>query len=532
MGYIITLPFRHIGDRAPGRTCMQLDEVTADYVRHHGRNCAIATLRWWQALWYAALFSGLAVMLAWRWDITLCVVIFVLSLAYLTAALFRFTAVGLSALGLGQRRVPREQLARLRDEDLPVYTVMVPLYREANIADRIVRNLEALDYPKSRLDLKLLLEEDDLETLRAVRDAGLPEDRYDIVIVPDFLPKTKPRACNFGLRRARGEFCVVYDAEDRPEPDQLRKAVRLFRDLPPHYACIQAKLNYYNSGQNLLTRWFTVEYLTNFSLFLPGLELLGVPIPLGGTSNHFRTAVLRELGGWDPFNVTEDCELGVRIFVRGYRTCLLDSTTWEEANSRPGNWLRQRSRWVKGYCQTHFAHLRNPWRTLRELGIWGMTGFLLSVGGSALMMLANVAYWLIALLYAVLLVDGLGQGWRLWDMIHGPQPPGPLGRSIFGIWLKPWPLIYSGPGEHWFWSRLSLVFFAVGITLLLANLLFVATHVLACLKTRHWRLLPTALLMPAYWVLISLGAWRGLGQLCTNPFFWEKTRHGLDAVPE
>ncbi len=510
---------------------MKLDDVTREFVQHHGRYCSLVTFRWWQILWYAGLAVGLLLLLAWRWDVTVCLVSFALALGYLMSALFRFAAVGLSALGWGIRRVPREKLVALRDEDLPVYTILVPLYREANIAGKIIRNLEALDYPKDRLDVKLLLEADDLATLAAVRAAGLPEDRYEVTVVPDFLPKTKPRACNFGLRQARGEYCVIFDAEDRPEPDQLRKAVELFRELPPRYACIQAKLNYYNPRQNLLTRWFTVEYSTTFDLYLPGLELLGVPIPLGGTSNHFRTAVLRELGGWDPFNVTEDCDLGVRIFVRGYRTCLLDSTTWEEANSRLWNWLRQRSRWVKGFMQTHLTHMRYPWRTLRELGPWGMAGFFLSVGGSAMMMVVNVVYWLIALAYGALVLQGMHQGWSPWEMIHGPQPPGYMGFSLMGFRLKPWPMVYTGMGEDAFWSWLSIAFFAVGIALVIANGLFVAAHLLACLKRRTYHLLPAALLMPLYWVLISLGAWKGLWQLFTNPFYWEKTLHGLDQAP-
>ena len=232
---------------------MKLDEITREFVQQHGRYCAIVTFRWWQILWYAVMTVGLLLLLAWRWDVTVCLVSFGLALGYFVAALFRFAAEGLSALGWGMKRVPREKLIALRDEELPVYTILVPLYKEANIAGKIIHNLEALDYPKEKLDVKLLLETDDLATLAAVRAAGLP-DRYDVIVVPDFLPKTKPRACNFGLRQAQGEYCVIFDAEDRPEPDQLRKAVELFREMPRKYACIQAKLNYYNPRQNLLTR--------------------------------------------------------------------------------------------------------------------------------------------------------------------------------------------------------------------------------------------------------------------------------------
>ncbi len=169
------------------------------------------------------------------------------------------------------------------------------------------------------------------------------------MIVPDTFPRTKPKACNVGLLNAKGEYLVIYDAEDIPDTDQLKKSVIAFRKLDnPLIICLQAKLNYYNPRQNLLTRWFTSEYSMWFDLYLPGLDGLNAPIPLGGTSNHFRVDALKKIGGWDPYNVAEDCDLGIRLFREGYRTRVLDSTTWEEANSRLENWLRQRSRWVKG----------------------------------------------------------------------------------------------------------------------------------------------------------------------------------------
>jgi len=231
----------------------------------------------------------------------------------------------------------------LSQEELPVFTVLVPMFREAAMLPQLAQALRNLDYPLGKLDIKIVLEADDTETIEAARTLGL-EGVFEIILVPRSEPQTKPKACNFALRFARGEYLVVYDAEDRPEPDQLRKVVATFRRSSPNTACLQCRLNYYNADENWLTRMFTLDYALWFDQVLPGLERLGIPIPLGGTSNHFRIDVLRELRAWDPFNVTEDADLGIRIGQKGYRVGIVDSTTYEEASCRTGQWLRQRSR--------------------------------------------------------------------------------------------------------------------------------------------------------------------------------------------
>ncbi len=506
---------------------MPFDEITQEFIDKNGRCCSITTLTRVQAVYYLTILAVVILLLNYRWDITLCLVSFYFAFWYLFSAIFKTLALAAALLGRGIRKVSAAELALLDEESLPVFTILVPLYHEEAIADKIIRSVNSLDYPSEKLDVKLLLEEDDQATIKAVRSCSLPS-YFDVIVVPDFMPKTKPRACNFGLRRAKGEFCVIYDAEDRPDLDQLKKVVATFRKLPENYACIQAKLNYYNSTQNLLTRWFTIEYSTTFDLILPGLETLNIPLPLGGTSNHFRTGILRELGGWDPFNVTEDCDLGVRIYTRGYRTCMIDSTTWEEANSQVWNWIRQRSRWVKGFFQTHLTHTRNPFRTLRELGLWGMLGFYLCVGGSSLMLVINIIYWALGSFYLALLLDGFAHGETLASMIIGPHIEGSYqGLQMLGLNFKAWPLLYIGSDQDVFWSTLSLVFFSMGTVLLLANFLFVLSHVIACLKRKAYALIPDALLTPLYWVLMSVGAWKGLIQLLTNPSYWEKTNHGL-----
>ncbi len=509
---------------------MKLDDLTQKYVGSHPDDGAHILMKRRQVIWYILLFGLLFSCFIWRWDILLYAINFFFAFLYFSVILFRGSASLLSLLGKGITVVSPQTLDALTDADLPVYTILVPLYREANIASKIIARLDQLDYPKTKLDIKLLLEVDDDETQNALNQLQLPS-HYDVIIVPDGQPRTKPRACNYGLDRAAGEFCVIYDAEDRPEADQLKKVVAAFRTADGDVACIQAKLNFYNASQNLLTRWFAIEYSTWFDLFLPGLQTVHVPIPLGGTSNHFRTAILKELGGWDPFNVTEDCDLGVRIYKARYRTRMVESTTWEEANCRLWNWVRQRSRWVKGFFQTHLAHTRHPLRTLRGLGLWGFFGFLMSVGGSSLMMVMNVFYWLIGIIYLGLLTHGMSKGHTAWEFIcrRSSGSEGlPASIVMRGYEIRAWPLLYVGDKQDRLWSNLALVFFVIVCVLLAANLVFIGMHAVACIKRRRPGLLPFALLMPIYWVLISVGAWKGFLQLFTNPFYWEKTDHGLD----
>ncbi len=487
------------------------DPTVRAFLRQHRAACAVSVLRPWQTVKLLALLAGAGVLFAWDYKVFWAGLLFAVSAFYLSTILYKLLIVLLSVVRRPELRVDARELAALRHEDLPVYTVLVPLYRESAVADKIVRAVEGLDYPRDKLDVKFLLEQDDVETARACTDLELPPG-CEIVVVPHAYPKTKPKACNHGLARARGKYLVIYDAEDRPEPDQLRKAVAAFKRVEDRVVCLQVKLNYYNPDQNWLTKWFTLEYTTWFDLFLPGLHALDAPIPLGGTSNHFRTEALRQLGGWDPFNVTEDCDLGIRLHRHGYRTRILDATTWEEANERLGNWLRQRSRWNKGYLQTHLAHTRRTLGTLRELGPFGFLSFLFTVGGLTLTLLLNPVFWAVLLVYA-----------GLW-----------IGK-LAGLGATPWRMLYFDrvsdvDPTYTTWSQLSWVFFGIAVVLFLANGAFVAINVLACCRRGLKRLLPQAILSPLYWVLISAGAWKGMLQLLFRPFYWEKTQHGLTAV--
>ncbi len=464
---------------------MEIDGLSHRFLKRYGVECAYTVITPGQIFRYAVICGGVFLFANYRYDHFLLAANFVVCGVYLAIVVFRFFTVFLSLLADPSVKIPVEDLGKLEPASLPPYTVLVPLYREGAVVADIVKAVKRLDYPADKLEVIFLLEPDDDETTAALEKEELP-DGWRVLCVPDALPRTKPKACNYGLEAAKGEFIVVFDAEDRPEPDQLKKAVAAFSRFNEKVACLQAKLNFYNPFQNLLTMWFTMEYTVWFDLFLPGLHLLGLPIPLGGTSNHFRTTILKKIGGWDPFNVTEDCDLGIRLYRMGYSTRVLDSTTWEEANSRVGNWLKQRSRWVKGYIQTHLVHTRDRLRLLRQLGLKGYLGFTASVGGLAFTFLLNPVYWAAAVCF---------------------------------LFIR-WRILYPD-------DLLSVVFYYVTWILAVGNGLFVAVNVLGCMRRCAWRLVPCALLSPLYWVMMSIGAWKGFLQIFRDPFYWEKTVHGL-----
>jgi len=519
------------------------DHTVRNFFQKHPRDMANKVFTWYQKLWYFGILVALLVLLNWH-PLHFLHIFHVFCTIYLLVIVYKLAAVFLSVISRCEIVVTGQEMAALSHEELPIYTILVPLYKETEVAGKIIRYLSRLDYPQDKLDVKFLLEADDQATIDVCRRTTLPPN-YELVVVPDAQPKTKPKACNHGLERAKGEYLVIYDAEDRPEPDQLKKAIVAFRKANPprtglrrifgrpETVCLQAKLNYYNPAQNLLTKWFTIEYSTWFDLFLPGLHRIGSPIPLGGTSNHFKTSVLQFIGGWDPFNVTEDCDLGIRLHKMGFKTQILDSTTWEEANSQVWNWVRQRSRWVKGYIQTHLVHMRNPLTSFWRLGPVGLFGFLASVGGLSLMLLLNPLFWLIMLFYSACWVHDLalsGWSWVAVRAFQGGFKPGEWPWDRWLNWDGPWVwrMWFNDPRGDPFWNTWSQVFFVMTVVLFLGNFFFILMHVLACIRRRLYHLIPHAILSPFYWVLISLGAWKGFLQLFTKPFKWEKTHHGLD----
>ena len=383
-----------------------------------------------------------------------------------------------------------DALARaLPTADLPIITVLVPAYREPEVIGRLIRVLEALEYPRDRLDIKILVETDDQATLDAVRRAN-PLPHIQLLEVPLGLPRTKPRACNYALHKARGELITIFDAEDRPEPLQLRRAVAAFMRLDPSVVCIQARLSYYNARQNLITRWLTVEYASWFSMLLPALASKGLPVPLGGTSMYLKRSVLTAIGGWDAFNVTEDADLGIRLHRLGYRTAVLNSTTYEEATSDFVNWVKQRSRWYKGYMQTWLVHMRQPRRLWRELGPRGFLSFQLTIGATPLVPLINPVFWALTL---------------LWTVGHFPFIAG-----LFPSWLY-----YPGM-----------------VCMVLGNFAIIYANILAARLGGYPDLLGAIAVSPVYWVMMSIAALKAASQLIRLPNFWEKTTHGLDGQPQ
>jgi len=335
------------------------------------------------------------------------------------------------------------------------------------------------------LKIFLILEADDAETQAAARKLALPPN-FRLLVVPARGPRTKPKALNYALQIARGDFVVVYDAEDRPQPGQLRNAWEVFRHAPPSLACLQAQLNIYNPGQSWFTRQFTIEYSALFDAILPALETLRLPVPLGGTSNHFPRSLLLTIGAWDPYNVTEDADLGIRIARLGYHTGVLASTTWEEAPPRFSVWLKQRTRWLKGWMQTYLVHTREPRRLNRELGLAAACGFHALMGGL-------IASALVHPLFYVL----LAHHW--------------LSGSLLA------------PAE----STAGAVLWAIaGINLAIGYVVSILVGIVSVLRRRRPGLALHALLMPVYWLLVSAAAYRAIYQLVRAPYLWEKTEHG------
>jgi cellulose synthase/poly-beta-1,6-N-acetylglucosamine synthase-like glycosyltransferase len=360
----------------------------------------------------------------------------------------------------------------------------VPLRDEAAVVPELVEALRRLNWPRSRLDVKILLEADDRATIAAARRAAT-EPWCELIIVPPVGPRTKPKALAFALPLCRGEFVTVYDAEDRPNPLQLREAFAVFRRSPADLVCLQSPLVIDNRTPNWLSRSFAVEYAALFDALLPVLARWRMPLPLGGTSNHFRHAALMKAGGWDPFNVTEDADLGVRLARLGYRCATLELPTLEDAPTSLGTWRRQRTRWFKGWMQTWLVHTRHPIRLARELGPIGFLGFnLVSTG----LIVSSLVYPLYLFLLLTARVDPL----------HFWGDGGPLAASLFGLNL----------------FNLGAAYIAMGLLGYRA------------LRLRgKQRDAGAILLLPLYWLVASFASYRAVFQLLTKPFVWEKTPH-------
>lgn len=433
-------------------------------------------------------FVGLWILIGLYYNplLTLLAIIAVLSFVYFVDVIFNLYLVWRSLNYSKEIVYDDRELKEINDKDLPVYSILCPLYKEAHVLPQFVKAISKLKWPKEKLDIILLFEEDDATSIEFAKHLKLPK-YFRVVVVPDSQPKTKPKACNYGLAFAKGEFLVIYDAEDMPDPMQLKKAFLGFKKVGKDTVCLQAKLNYYNPNHNLLTRFFTAEYSLWFDVSLTGLQSLNTSIPLGGTSNHFRVSDLRSLEGWDPFNVTEDADLGVRLFRKGFKTAIIDSTTFEEANSKVKNWLRQRSRWIKGYMQTYLVHTRDLFDFSQKMSPHSFY-FNLTIGGKIAFILINPILWIATISYFTL-------------------------NS------------YVGPTIEYLYP--TYVFYMAAFSLIFGNFLFVYYYMIGAIKREQWGLVKYIFLVPFYWLLISMAGYIALFQLIFKPHYWEKTVHGF-----
>lgn len=402
----------------------------------------------------------------------------ILSCLYLASLLLRITA-------LFPRKRKRGPAPSSTAGSLPCYTVLVALYREAAVAEQLVRCLKRLDWPASLLDIKLVCEADDHETVAALRAQGLPR-QFEIIEVPSANPRTKPKALSYTLAGVRGDYLVIYDAEDRPHPAQLREAYARFSELSPDIACLQAPLIITNARSSWISALFSLEYAALFRGLLPMLAHYRMPMPLGGTSNHFRTDVLKEVGGWDPFNVTEDADLGLRLFRLGYRADVLRRHTLEDAPTTLSIWTGQRTRWFKGWMQTWLVLMREPTRLLVEMGPRGYLLFHLLIGG---MLLSSLLHPLIL----IFLAEGAVV------MMTAPATELPF---------------------------CALVLFVIDtINIFGSYLTFVALGVGSMTDHEKRQLGMRWMAVPFYWLMTSIASWRALIELRMKPFFWQKTPH-------
>ena len=452
-----------------------------------GRAPETRSCRAWrgEAIGRAALVAGLAIAALLALAPTLAsVLVFGLAIAVFLAN----TALKCAAFAQTLRRpgavAPSDAppSAASRFLHLPTVSILVPLLREPEVAGALVDRLGRLDYPRERLDILLAVEETDPVTLAALRARPLPP-WMRAVIVPAGQPQTKPRALNYALNFARGDIVGVYDAEDRPDPDQIARIVKRFAEVPPEVACLQGRLDYYNARHNGLATMFTIEYAAWFRVLLPGVQRLGLVVPLGGTTVFLRRAVLEAIGAWDAHNVTEDAELGLRLARSGYQTEIVETTTYEEANAALLPWIRQRSRWLKGYLMTWGTAMRQPRALCRELGAWRFIGL-------QVQMLGAVLGFLLAPL--------------LWSFLLKP----------FGVW-------------HPLDGVLSPTAYGVLATLMVTGLVAsMAISVHAC-RAPHLRRLRLAVpLAEPYYIFATVAAWIAVAELMARPFFWAKTAHG------
>ncbi|MEL6171422.1 MAG: glycosyltransferase, partial [Pseudomonadota bacterium] len=445
-------------------------ESCRTWAANHGRRLAVVALSICALATISMLYPLMVLLVLAAWAaFTLIVTAMLKTAAFITR---------LAEADASEEKPPQEQSA-----PLPRVSVLVPMFRETEVAHALIARLTQLTYPKCLLDVLLVLEEEDELTRRTLAQIDLPS-WIRVVVVPDGQPRTKPRAMNYALDFCTGDIVGIYDAEDAPGPDQITRIARRFQQVPDDVVCLQGILDYYNPDQNWFSRCFTMEYAAWFRLLMPGMARLGFAIPLGGTTLFFRRSALEELGGWDAHNVTEDADLGFRLARHGFRTEMIETVTDEEANCRPWAWIKQRSRWLKGYMTTYLVHMKQPRLLYRQLGAWKFWGFQAHfVAAVSQVLLAPVllSFWLVF----------LGQSHPLEAVL--PR------AFIVGL------------------AALFLTIEVINMTI----------FAVAVWGQKHRHLMPWVPTMHFYLPLGAIAAYKALYELVVNPFFWDKTKHGL-----
>ncbi|CAL7959432.1 glycosyltransferase XagB [Alphaproteobacteria bacterium] len=367
--------------------------------------------------------------------------------------------------------------------NFPYYSILLPLYKESNVVQKLIQSITNLQYPKDRLQVLLILEKDDAETIQAIQNVTLSH-YFQVIKVPSTQPRTKAKACNYALNFVYGAYVTIFDAEDIPDPHQLLRALHAFEDGDETLVCVQARLNYYNYEENWLTKMFGVEYAILFDYLLPAIAEKQLPMPLGGSSNHFKFKTLKNLQGWDIFNVTEDADIGIRVACDKLKIKVIDSYTFEESPITIKAWLMQRARWIKGHTQTYLIHMRNPIKMYKILGKLGFASFNYMLGLPTIAMLLTPLGVLITLANACNLLNF----------------PGTISHLIF------------------FFAVCNFLFWVIST---------IYTAVLTA-QDKDWNnFYKLCFLFPCYFVLHIIAAFLAIYQLCTKPFHWDKTTHGL-----
>lgn len=466
----------------------RLDHAVTQLQRHNPAHSAMSGLWPAQRLWLALIASASVFLVAAGPTAATLAIQILFATAFALVLAVRLLAINHVLRHPAKWHPPaggqHDPPPRASNDELPVYTILIALHAEVPVVPQLVAALMALDYPPDKLDIIFALEAHDHETYAALTQTGLP-GHMRLIVVPPGSPRTKPRALCYGLTFARGTYVVVYDAEDVPNPGQLRAAYAAFASSPSDLGCLQASLAINSARRSWLASQFAVEYTVLFDAILPALAAHNLPIPLGGTSNHFPRTVLESVGGWDPYNVTEDADLGLRLARSGWRVDVLPSTTWEEAPPHASAWFNQRTRWQKGWLQTYFVHMRNPGLLRRELGWKSWLWFQIVLGGGLLTALAHPWF------YAILMLDWVN------------------GRLF--------PALNQGSAA-WLWW-IGIANFAA------ASIATITLAVITLQRRNRSNLLAHALMAPLYWLPISVAGYRAAWQWYRAPFYWANPPH-------